>query len=306
MRIGISLDVMHVTDPQAKTLNWQSVREQALAAERVGLDVLTVPDAFLYRFEDRSIGFYESVSVAAAVLEATSTIDVAHGMMNTPYRTPALIAAAARTLNDIGDGRYWLGLGAGNTPDSDYLAVGVPSNHRYSRFAETVQIVHSLLSGDVVNHDGEFYQVKDSELVLPRRDAPRIAIGAFKPKTMRLAARYADQWGGYVFDGPTTVDSHRPLIDELERACQEVGRDPDTLRRSIDTTVDPHGRFAKLRPEAKHGPITGTSEEIAEAILAFKDLGIEEFRCETAGRLSDGAETIETMAEIVDLVHAGS
>lgn len=107
-----------------------------------------------------------------------------------------------------------------------------------------------------------------------------------------------------MFGGPTTVETCRPLIEELERACEQVGRDPDTLHRSMDAMVDPHGRFAELRPDAEHGPITGTSEEIAEAILAFEQLGIEEFRCETAGRLSEGAATIESMTEVVELVHA--
>ena len=246
------------------------------------------------------------VTVAAAVLEATSRIDVAHTMMNTPYRAPALIAASAKTLHDIGDGRYWLGLGAGNTPDSDYRAAGAPADHRYSRFAETVEIVHGLLSGEVVDFDGEYHRVQDSELVLPESGRPSITVGAFKPKTLRLAARFADQWGGGVFGGPYTVERYRPLVEELERACEEVGRDPETLRRSMDAEVDPHGRAAELRPDAEHGPITGTSEQIAEAILAFEALGFEEFRCETVGPLNDGAATVESMAKVVELVHAGS
>ena len=306
MRIGISLDITQGTRPEAKPLSWESVRAQAVTAEQVGFDVVAVPDGFLLRFDDRSFGLYESVAVAAAVLEATSTIRVAHDMMNTPYRAPALIASSAKTLHDIGDGRYWLGLGAGNTPDSDYRAAGVPADHRYSRFAETVEIVHGLLSGEVVDFDGEYHRVQDSELVLPESGRPPITVGAFKPKTMRLAARFADHWGGYVVGGPYTVDSYRPMLEELELACEEVGRDPDTLGRSVDVPVDPHGRFAELRPDAEHLPITGTSEQIAEAILAFEELGLEELRCETVGLLNDGAATVESMAEVVELVHAGS
>lgn len=172
MRIGISLDFMQGTRPGTKRLSWESVRAQAATAERVGFDVIAVPDAFRYRLPEHSVGFYESVTVAAAVLEATSRIDVAHDMMNTPYRAPALIAASAKTLHDIGEGRYWLGLGAGNTPESDYRAAGVPADHRYSRFAETVEIVHGLLSGEVVDYDGAYHRVEDAELVLPASGRP--------------------------------------------------------------------------------------------------------------------------------------
>lgn len=55
-------------------------------------------------------------------------------------------------------------------------------------------------------------------------------------------------------------------------------------------------------------PITGTSDEIAEEILAFREIGIDEVRfyphwpiSETPG---DRRKMIKSMAEIVDLVHA--
>jgi Luciferase-like monooxygenase len=45
----------------------------------------------------------------------------------------------ATTLDEISAGRYRLGIGAGSSSDSDYEAFGFPKEHRYSRFAETIE-----------------------------------------------------------------------------------------------------------------------------------------------------------------------
>ena len=108
----------------------------------------------------------------------------------------------------------------------------MPADHRYSRFAETVEIVHGLLKGEGVDFDGKYHRVKDSELVLPASGRPPITVGAFKPTTIRLAARFADQWGGGVFGGPYAVESYRPLVEELERDHDPIASPSVSGRRS--------------------------------------------------------------------------
>ena len=204
-------------------------------------------------------------------------------------------------------GRYILGIGAGNTSDSEYAAFGIQADKRYSRFAEAIEIIHNLLKNRKVDFEGKYWSARDAELVLrgPRPHGPPIVIAAWGPKMMRLAAWFADGWNGWVpVDKGPSVELFRPMVEELERACQEVGKDPTTLRRSLDIPVDPlnlHGEGEK--------PIAGTSEEIAEAILAFQEIGVDEVRCypywpmpETPG---NKLKMIESMAEIVDLVHTG-
>jgi len=308
MRIGIAVD-SHGTasSPQRSTPTWESIRDQALAAEAVGFEAVFVPDHLLYHSEDGNTGCWESVSLAAALASVTSTIEIGHSMFNAPYRSPALVAKIADTLDEISGGRYILGIGAGNTPDSDYAAFGFEADKRYSRFAEAIEIIHDLLKNGRVDFVGKYWSARNADLVLrgPRPQGPPIVIAAWGPKMMHLTARFADVWNGWVpvEKGPS-VESFRPMIEELERACQEVGRYPATLRRSLDIQVDP----LSLHDEGEK-PIAGTSEEIAEAILAFQEIGVDEVRCypywpmpETHG---DRRKMIESMAEIVDLVHAG-
>ncbi len=67
----------------------------------------------------------------------------------------------------------------------------------------------------------------------PRLAGLPIAVGASGPKLMRLAARFADEWKGLTFSMPT-LGHFAPVLRSVDAACRVVGRDPATLRRSID------------------------------------------------------------------------
>ena len=308
MRIGIAVDSHgRASLPQRPATTWESIKDQALAAEAVGFDAVFVPDHLLYHSDDGNTGCWESVSLAAALAAVTSTIEIGHSVFNAPYRSPALVAKIAETLDEISGGRYILGIGAGNVPDSDYAAFGIQADKRHSRFAEAIEIIHDLLKNGRVDFEGKYWSARNADLVLrgPRPQGPPIVIAAWGPKMMHLTARFADMWNGWVpvEKGPST-ESFRPMVEGLERACQKAGRDPATLRRSLDIQVD----LLSLHGEGEK-PIAGTSEEIAEAMLAFREIGVDEVRCypywpisETPG---DRRKMIESMAEIVDLVHAG-
>ncbi|MCK5316022.1 MAG: LLM class flavin-dependent oxidoreductase, partial [Anaerolineales bacterium] len=106
MRIGIAVDSHgRASSPQRPAPTWESIREQALAAEAVGFEAVFVPDHLLYHSEDGNIGCWESVSLAAALAAVTSTIEIGHSMFNAPYRSPALVAKIAETLDEISGGR---------------------------------------------------------------------------------------------------------------------------------------------------------------------------------------------------------
>ena len=308
MRISIAIDSHgKANSPQRPAPTWENIRDQAFAAEAVGFNAVFVPDHLLYHSEEGNTGCWESVSLAAGLAAVTSTIQIGHSMFNAPYRSPALVAKIAETLDEISGGRYILGIGAGNVPASDYAAFGIQADKRYSRFAEAIEIIHELLKSGRVDFAGEYWSARNADLVLrgPRPQGPPIVIAAWGPKMMQLTARFADVWNGWVpvEQGPS-VESFRPMVAELERACQEVGRDPATLRRSLDIQVDQLG----LCDEGEK-PIAGSSEEIAEAILAFQEIGVDEVRCYPYWPMpempGDRQKMIESMAKIVDLVHTG-
>ncbi len=98
-----------------------------------------------------------------------------------------------------------------------------------------------------------------------------------------------------------TLDEIRPLVEELDRACEEVGRDPASLQRSYDLYLPITEGADDLPPAA----------QTAEAILSLGELGITEARCylhplvPATHDAERRAGLVEEMADLVQLVHAG-
>ncbi len=313
MRIGFIAPVHGRPGAFLPAPTWESISEQASAAEAVGFDIFVFADALSWTSGGTTIGGWESMSIAAAVAATTSRIDIGQSVINSVYRSPAMTAKIADTIDEISGGRFVLGIGAGVSPVPDYEAFGFPIDKRYSRFAEAIQIIHDLLRNGEVDFDGEFYTARHAELVLrgPRREGIPITIAAGKPKMLQLVARYADAWNWWGWDETLEQLGERlgPIIEQLERACDAEDRDPSTLGRSFDLlTVVPEG--VSTMGEKVEGnlefevlqPVTGTSEEIAEYILSVGELGFDEVRCDLFPKT---VEAIEAMQPVVEVVHAG-
>jgi alkanesulfonate monooxygenase SsuD/methylene tetrahydromethanopterin reductase-like flavin-dependent oxidoreductase (luciferase family) len=298
MRIGI---VIALHGQEGRAPRWRHVRDQVLLAEAVGFDLAVVEDALLQPDADDPIGYWESVSMLGALAAATSRIELGHSVVNAPYRSAGLTAKIAETLDEISGGRFFLGIGLGNT--ADYEAFGIPADRRYSRFEDSIRIIHSLLRTGRADLDAEHQSARDAHLVLrgPRPAGPPIVIAAQGPKMLRLAARYADGWNWWT-SGRADLARLSVLVDEVDHACADVGRDPTTLQRSLDVySVDPLGRFT-----GGHEPIRGSVEEIAEALRAFGVLGFDELRVNVfpIDALDALPRVIEALAGAIELVHA--
>ncbi len=297
-------------DSDVPAPSWESISLRASTAEAAGFDSFVFEDALLYRSEEATDGVWESVSIAAAVAAITTHISLGQSVVNAPYRSPALLAKIADTLDEISGGRFVLGIGAGNTPDSDYAAFGFPADKRYSRFAEAIQIIHGLLKNGAIDFDGEFYSAKDCELVLrgPSQAGPPISIAASGPKMIQLVAEYADVWNWWGWDETIAQLKERlaPIIYTLEQACEALGRDPGSLGRSFDMyTVIPDGLRVSVSDISGLGmkhPVTGSTQEITEHLLSIGELGFDEVRCDVYPKTP---AAIEAMRPIVEAVHLG-
>lgn len=288
MNIGLYIRLFGRPGTEPPPPSWSAILRQAQAAERAGFDRLVLEDVLLYPDEEGNLGVWEAVSVAAGLAAVMSKIGLAHAVLNSPYRYPGLVASIANTLDEISGGRYTLGIGAGNTPD-DYPLFGIEADPRFGRFAEAIEIIHGLLKTGRTTLEGRYYRVADAELALrgPRPEGPPIAIAAGKPRMMRLAARYADEWNWWTRG---ITQELREQVAELERACGEVGRDPASLRRSIDV-------FSVVAE--------GSADGVAEALLAYGDLGFDEVRVNLTARDGDSQlDAIGWMEDVVSRVHA--
>jgi alkanesulfonate monooxygenase SsuD/methylene tetrahydromethanopterin reductase-like flavin-dependent oxidoreductase (luciferase family) len=303
LRIGLVIG-LHGGPPEGsrEAPRWEGIQRRARAAEAAGFDLVVLEDALLYRDEDETIGYWESIVVAGALAAATERIQIGHSVLNGPYRSPALVAKIAETLDEVSAGRYVLGLGRGNVPDHDYAAFGFTGEDRTARFEEALQIIHGLLKEGRVDFVGRHWSARQGELVMrgPHPQGPPIVVAAKGPRMLRLAARYADGWNWWT-DAPDTAPL-RPVVDELERACNEVGRDPASLPRSLDVySLDPLGRYPG---QAAFG---GGAERIAGQLLAFGELGVEEVRVNLYHPPDDLAvlnEALASLSDVVAILHA--
>lgn len=305
MKIGAYIRLLGRADAPPVAPTWPSIRDQALAAEAAGFDLVVLEDALLYAGDDGPIGVWESVSMAGALAAATSTIGIGHAVLNSPYRAPALTAKIAATLDEISGGRYTFGIGLGNTPD-DYPLFGIDADPRYSRFAEAIQIIHGMLRAGRSDFAGTYYRAPGAELLLRgRTDGPPIVIAAGKPRAIRLAVRYADEWNWWTAtrDGDASL---RELVEDVDRACAEVGRDPATLRRSLDVFSVALPGVPTLAPDDPSLRLSGPPTEIAEALLAYGEMGFDEIRLDVrAPEEIARPDALTWLSDVVSRVHAG-
>ena len=302
MRIGL-IAQLHGRPGSELEPSWRSIEELATTAEAVGFDMFVFEDVLMYRNDDHTDGCWESMTIAGAIGASTDRIHFGQSVVNAPYRSPAMTASMAETLANISDGRYVLGIGAGNSPLSDYEGFGFPTDKRYSRFAEAIEIIHTLLRTGSVDFEGEFFTARGAELVLrgPSPTGPPINIAGAGPRMLSLVARYADAWNWWTWDEtiPEAIERLTPIVEDLERAFEHVGRDPSTLERTLDLySVTPPGMDPGT---SMTKPVRGTADEIASHILALGQLGIAEVRCDLTDK---SPAAVEAMAPIVEAVHA--
>ena len=119
-QLGIGLVLPMFEAPQSgEKPRWATIRSIAQRAENMGFDTVWVADELLWRVPDwpGPRGWWECVSVIGAVAASTTTIGVGSWVLSALHRNPGLTVKAAETLDEISDGRFVLGLGAGHAGD---------------------------------------------------------------------------------------------------------------------------------------------------------------------------------------------
>jgi F420-dependent oxidoreductase-like protein len=180
---------------------------------------------------------FESFTSLSALAAVTSRVRLGHVVICTAFRNPALTAKMISTMDSISGGRMDLGIGAGWKRD-EWLAYGYgfpETRERLAALGDHLEIITRMLSGDRSDHatfDGRYAHVRDAINVPKPIQRPRVPImvGGNGPNvTWRLAARHADELN---LDGLSASEVAEAL-PVIRSRCEEIGRDPDTLRVSV-------------------------------------------------------------------------
>ncbi|HEY4386379.1 MAG TPA: LLM class flavin-dependent oxidoreductase [Ktedonobacteraceae bacterium] len=207
-------------------------------------------------------------------------LSIGHIVLCQSYRNPALLAKMAATLNYLKDGRFILGIGAGWKEDEyraynyDFPSAGT----RLAELEETVQIIKALWTQKQTTFHGKHYQVVEAYCEPKPDPLPPIMIGGTGPRMLRLIARHADWWN-VSWKG---IEKYRELVAECERACDEVGRDPATLRRTWFggcICAENEAELRKLNTDniTVERALVGTPQQIIEQMHSFIEQGVDHF-----------------------------
>jgi len=258
---------------------WKELSAMARRAEELGFDSLWVGDHLLYRNPgDVSKGPWEAWSMMAALSAITERVEIGPLVACTSFHNPAMIAKKAAAIEEISDGRLILGLGAGWN-EVEYSTYGYPYDNRVSRFEEAFTIIRTLLDTGRCDFHGQYFDVTDCELLPmgPRPGGPPLMIGSEGPRMLRIALPYVQQWNAWYAWFGNDPARLGPLLQKVDDACREVGRDPKTLEKTCAVLVavsGAKGRLAGDPTDRNSKALSGSPEEMAAVLRQFADAGI--------------------------------
>jgi F420-dependent oxidoreductase-like protein len=242
MRIGIHF--ANFTLPGGAASLRAAVGDTAVAAEEAGCDWFTAMDHWfqMEHFQTAHDPMLEGYSVLSFVAAKTERLRLGLLVTGVTYRHPGLLAKTVTTLDVLSGGRAMLGIGAA-WYEREHLALGVPFPpiaERFERLEEALQICEQMWSDSEAPYAGKHYQLAETICVPRPIQSPRPPIligGGGEKKTLRLVAKYADACNLFA-TGPEMVASK---LDILRGHCDAVGRDYDTIEKTILAQVDPEG-----------------------------------------------------------------
>lgn len=212
-------------------LTWDQVRSQWLLAEELGFENLYLFDHFTGLYDSQDGPCLEASTLLAGLAGITSRSHIGVMVYGNTHRHPVMLAKEIVTIDHLSNGRALLGIGAGwNVNEHAWYGWDLPSpGKRVRQFDEAMTLINGLLNSEGrYSFDGEFYQLQDAPFQ-PKAVQEKIPvlIGGKQPKMLRVVAKHADIW-----DGGGRYGDRTPRVEELKRACEEVGRNFNEIVQS--------------------------------------------------------------------------
>ena len=248
---------------------WRRTTEVARQAEALGFESIWLFDHFHTIPRPTDEITFESFTSLSALAAVTTRVRVGHIVICTGFRNPALTAKMISTMDSISGGRMELGIGAGWKRDEwDAYGYGFPeTRERLATLADHLEVITRMLASGRSTHatyEGQYAHVRDAINVPKPIQQPRVPImvgGNGQNVTWRLAARHADELN---VDGmlPDDIAEAQPVI---RQRCEEIDRDPSTLRLSVHV----YGRNLKDAGQARVDLLAGYRETGVDRVMTL-------------------------------------
>ncbi len=289
---------------------WPEMRALARDMDALGVDTLWVPDHLQRSLPGRPLfGFWECWTILTAAAEATTRIGIGPFVACTGFRNPALLAKMADTLDEVSGGRVVLGLGSGvPARDDSWRAFGYPAERHVGRYAESVEVTARLLREPAVTFAGVHVRTEGA-VIVPRGPRPGglpVWVAALGERTAEVAARWGD--AANVNTALCDVGDVTAIRATMARACEAVGRDPDTLGITGWSRLSLTGDSTAV---SRAGYLSGSPAEVGAIVREFLAAGLSHLTFYVGAEDDPSplpaltAATLDRFAPVLEAIRAG-
>ena len=275
-------------------------------AEGLGYDSIWVGDSIVARPR------HEPLTLLSAVAARTRRAELGTAVLLPALRNPVVLAHGVATLDQISEGRFILGVGiASDVPNirAEFVACGVPFEHRVGRMLEQLRLCRELWSGREVQWNGRWVVERSTLGPVPYRPGgPPIWIGGMVKASLERVGRLYDGW----FPNAPDPERWRTQWAEIGEVARAAGRDPAALTGAVylTMTTDDNSAAAEARMNqfmesyygrpaaemrARQANYAGPAAGVAEWLSGFVRAGASHLVLRFAG---DHERNLETVARL--------
>jgi F420-dependent oxidoreductase-like protein len=275
-------------------VTWEDWLALAAACEEHGVGTMFRSDHYLSVDDRRERGSLDAWGTIAALGAVTERLRLGTMVSPATFRHPAVLAKAAVTADHVSGGRVEVGIGAGWW-EREHELYGFelpPVGPRMEALEEQMQIVRGHWGEGPFSFEGKHYSAHelDARPKPVQQRLPLILGGRGGPRSLRLAARYADEYNTVMATAAEVADVRR----RLDQACEAEGRDPASLPLSMmtgwlvgadrDELRERASRLSQWKGQGDDGEalmaglrestILGTTEEALEQLRELAEAGL--------------------------------
>ena len=262
--------------------------------ERLGFDSIWLPESMLSGAFDPLVG----LTYAAARTEHLKI----GAYLAVPGRNPVRLARELANLDRLSNGRLLLIMVLGQPAKAEVMAQDVAKAERGARLDEVIPLLRRLWSGEVVDHDGPRYQLREARVApTPVQEPLEMWLGGQLPGALRRAGRLSDGW----IPGMITPAEAAEKRQVIEEAAAEAGRciSPEHFGVNLTYSRGPLSDAAaeQLRRRRSdldpHQTVPQSLAALHERVDAWLEAGFSKFLLRPATPPTDWTAELERLAE---------
>ncbi len=299
-----------------ESVSWEEWLELAKACEKGPIEALFRSDHYASVMGKNDRGSLDAWATIAGLAAVTSDLRLGTLVSPATFRPPSVLAKNVVTANHIAGGsRIELGMGTGWL-ETEHDVYGFPflsSGERFELLEEQIEIVRRQWEEEDLDFNGKHYKLSGNALPKPLTPPNLIVGGRAKPRSLRLAARWADEYNLVMMTAEECAgaipkvrqawaDAERPApVISLMTSCIIGSDEVDLLERAHATAevrgedaTDPEAYLKEERPNS----LVGTVAQIRERLAQLEEIGVERVMLQyLTHRDLDGVDYIAELAE---------